>query len=127
MPTVPHVCNHLAIHLYHHHWTEWAADWHMVEEDFVKTQQKVHTLWEELTALSSVNTGVTSPQGNAGLFRSAGYLFDPISDFYTVIQALLVVGGNLYNDYTTGGYAPYMNNNDIVRSPQNLLHGSTIH
>lgn len=99
----------------------------MIELAMVKTQQKAHTLWQEMTAISSTNTGVTSAQGNAGLFRSASYLVDPNTDFYTVTQAVNVVVINLEYDYTTGGYAPYMTNNDIVSSLRSLRHGLTLH
>ena len=89
-------------------------------------QHKAVTLAQEMTALYSVNTGVTSAQGNAGLAKSAAYLFDPNVDFYTVIQATTAAANNLNGDYTTLGYAPYMNNNDVVSSLETLLHGSTL-
>lgn len=98
----------------------------IVELGMAAAQHKAVTLAQEMTALYSVNTGVTSAQGNAGLAKSAAYLFDPTVDFYTVIQATTAAATNLNGDYTTLGYAPYMNNNDVVSSLETLLHGSTL-
>ena len=90
----------------------------IVEERISKAQDRTYSLYQEMNLLSLKST---STQGNAGLARAAGYLFDPLISFWTIAQSAQAVAARFLTIYHMGGYVPGMDATDTVSSLQGLL------
>lgn len=99
-------------HLLNHTLTDHRAVQHLVQAKFGKARDRILALSQEMDPLRNVATANTV--GNAGLQRSAAFLFDPDVDFYTVYNSLSAVYASALNTLAANLWEPSLNSQDTV-------------
>ena len=99
-------------HLLNNTLTDHSAVRQLVEGKFGKARDRILALSQEMDPLRNVATANTV--GNAGLQRSAAFLFDPDVEFYTVYNSLSAVYVSALNTLDTTLWERGLNSQDTV-------------